>query len=171
MVTLCALAAVLIVRRCGTNDAAIVNLREVEPGLLRGGQPSEAGFAALRERGVRTVIDLRGGHDENALVASLGMKPVHIPISSGNEAAPTLQQIEQFLAVVRDPANQPVFVHCKLGRDRTGAFCAVYRMEVDGWTRERALDEMRALGFQEKTVGLTSFLKSYTPSRERTDGR
>jgi tyrosine-protein phosphatase SIW14 len=46
-----------------------------------------------------------------------------------------------------DPANHPVLVHCTAGRDRTGAMCAVFRMEFDRWRPDDALAEMREFGF------------------------
>jgi hypothetical protein len=35
---------------------------------------------------------------------------------------------DSFLAVMDEPANGPVLVHCFAGRDRTGSMCAVYRL-------------------------------------------
>ena len=52
-----------------------------------------------------------------------------------------------FLQVVNDPANQPVFVHCKGGRHRTGAMTATYRMTREGWTAEQAVAEMKRFDF------------------------
>ena len=44
---------------------------------------------------------------------------------------PTPDQIVEFLRIVNDPANQPVFVHCWGGRHRTGVMTAIYRMTSD----------------------------------------
>ena len=46
-----------------------------------------------------------------------------------------------------DPANYPVLVHCFAGIHRTGAYCAIYRMEFDHWTNDRAIDELKAHGY------------------------
>ena len=61
--------------------------------------------------------------------------------------APTAAQIEKFLSIVRDPANQPVYVHCVEGRHRTGVMTAIYRMTVDGWNADRAFGEMKDYKF------------------------
>ena len=53
----------------------------------------------------------------------------------------------QFLALVNDPANQPVYVHCAGGRHRTGVMTAAYRMSIDGWTSDRAFKEMKSYKF------------------------
>jgi len=131
-------------------------------GLYRGAQPDAAGLAELRALGVRTVLDLRESHDETADVVAAGFRSAHVPVVGGREAAaPTDAQVRAFFDVVLDPTNRPVFVHCSHGKDRTGALCAAYRMEIDGWTPEQALDEMRALGFNDDHPKLTEFVLSY----------
>jgi protein tyrosine/serine phosphatase len=68
-----------------------------------------------------------------------------IPMTT--HTAPTAQQIAEFLALVNDPANQPVYVHCAGGRHRTGVMTAVYRMAEDGWTSDQAFKEMKQYKF------------------------
>ena len=58
------------------------------------------------------------------------------------------QNRAQFLKLVNDPANQPVFVHCQGGRHRTGVMTAVYRMTRDGWNPEQAYQEMKQYNFE-----------------------
>ena len=53
-----------------------------------------------------------------------------------------------YLNFVTNPANQPVYVHCEQGIGRTGIAVAVYRMAVEGWKPQRALDEANAHGLQ-----------------------
>ena len=57
----------------------------------------------------------------------------------------------RFLKLLADPANRPVFVHCKWGTDRCGMMAAVYRIVVQRWTKERALAEMERLGYEDAT--------------------
>src|SRR5262245_48953754 len=59
----------------------IPRLQLVAAGLYRGGQPERAGFEYLKEKGFKTVINLRTENDEEAVVKGLGMNYVHIPIS------------------------------------------------------------------------------------------
>jgi protein tyrosine phosphatase (PTP) superfamily phosphohydrolase (DUF442 family) len=97
---------------------------QVAPGLYRGGQPDTADFAYLRDPGIRTVISCREQDGERPLVESQGMRFVHIPVTFrpfGSQQIPT-RAIQRFLAVIDDPASGTVFVHCKRGADRTGAF-------------------------------------------------
>jgi protein tyrosine/serine phosphatase len=70
--------------------------------------------------------------------------------------------MRRFLAVVGDPARQPVFVHCLRGSDRTGMAVAVYRMSAEGWSREEAIDEMvrGGFGFNRRFRNLEGYLRS-----------
>jgi protein tyrosine/serine phosphatase len=60
---------------------------------------------------------------------------------------PTADQLAQFLDLVIDRANQPVFVHCAGGRHRTGVMTAVYRMTEEAWTADQAFAEMKRYKF------------------------
>ena len=53
----------------------------------------------------------------------------------------------QFLKTLRENSNQKVFVHCRLGEDRTGMMVAAYRMADEGWTADEAMAEMQKFGF------------------------
>jgi tyrosine-protein phosphatase SIW14 len=55
--------------------------------------------------------------------------------------------VTRFLQLVADRANQPVFVHCERGQDRTGALTAIYRLTHDHWTLDRVYAEMRQYHF------------------------
>jgi len=125
---------------------AIPRFEQVAPGLYRGGQPTPAGFEFLKWRGIRTVINLREELDERAPVEKLGFKYVHIPLDAWDPVSD--RAIKAFFAVVNAPANQPVFVHCQRGSDRTGVMIGFYRIAIQSWTAERAYQEARALGMR-----------------------
>ena len=57
------------------------------------------------------------------------------------------EDVVRFLRIVADPARQPVFVHCQHGADRTGMMTAIYRIAVQGWSKEDAIAEMTEGGF------------------------
>jgi protein tyrosine/serine phosphatase len=126
----------------------IANFGRVNATYYRGEQPEGRDYADLAALGVKTVIDLQGdgtNYDEGRLVEKAGMKFVRIPMTT--HASPTADQLAQFLQIVNDPAQQPVYVHCKGGRHRTGVMTAVYRMESDGWTAAKAFQEMKDYKF------------------------
>lgn len=124
---------------------ALPNFAQVSPNLYRGGQPTRAGFAALREMGVRTVVNLRDESDaDRELTEGLGLNYVHLPSSAWTIGE---RRAEAFLRIVNDRANQPVFVHCRRGADRTGFAVAAYRMAAQGWTAAEAKAELPRFHF------------------------
>lgn len=132
-------------------QSSIPRFSQVGERLYRGGQPREQDFAYLRSLGIRTIISLREDDRERALVESLGMKFVHIPVTF-IAFAPTTRvpqaAVEKFFEVIDDPASGPVFVHCRRGADRTGAFVGLYRMVRENWSAQRAYDEARRIGMR-----------------------
>jgi protein tyrosine/serine phosphatase len=130
-----------------TSNVGIYNFGQIAPGYYRGGEPDAREVAALATLGIRTVIDLQkdGDPSEPLMVQKAGMKFVRIPMTT--RIPPTVEQLSQFLTLVNDPLHQPVYVHCKEGRHRTGVMTAVYRMVKDGWTADRAFREMKDFRF------------------------
>ena len=125
----------------------IDNFGQINEKYFRGAQPKGQDFADLAKLGVKLVIDLarEGDSREGSYVERSGMKFVRIPMTT--DARPAQDVIDNFLRLVNDPANQPVYVHCMGGRHRTGAMTAVYRMTQNGWTAERAFAEMKQYKF------------------------
>ena len=143
----------------------LTNVGRVANGIFRGAQPKSEGYATLKAMGVRTVINLRTRHGEREAVEAAGMRYVEIPMSFLRKADPAA--VRKTLSVMTDPGNQPVFVHCSVGTDRTGVVVAVYRMEVDGWSEAEAEAEMVAFGFQEVFSQLKEFVRRYPVPEEQ----
>jgi len=122
------------------------NFHQVHAGLYRSGQPSREGLAQLKALGVRTILSVRGrvGPEEKAEAERLGMRWVNIPVYAWWR--PSRAQIQQFLAIARDPAQRPVFVHCRFGQNRSGMMVAAYRIVQQGWTPSHAYAEGLRLG-------------------------
>jgi tyrosine-protein phosphatase SIW14 len=130
--------------------AGLPNAGKITDVFYRGAQPKEMGFSELKKLGITTIVDLRGEDRERItwerkLAESLGMRFVNIPVSGWS--APTDEQVVQFLSLLRSEPGQKVFVHCRLGEDRTGVFTAVYRMAFEKWPAEQAMKEMYFFGF------------------------
>jgi tyrosine-protein phosphatase SIW14 len=125
-----------------TTAAGIKNFGKVNDNYYRGAQPLAEGFAELKRLGVKTVIDLRKDSKREApeWAKAAGLNYVNLPLVAGRPASEA--ETEQFLRLVNDPANWPVYVHCKGGRHRTGALTAVFRITHDGWTADEAFQEM-----------------------------
>ena len=131
-----------------TPRIAIDNFGRISDTYYRGAQPDGRGFADLAKLGVKTVINLTSHDalpDEPAMVAEAGMKYVAMPMTT--RVVPTAEQLSQFLSIVNDPANQPVYVHCVGGKHRTGVMTAIYRMTQHAWTPKQAFSEMKKFKF------------------------
>jgi protein tyrosine phosphatase (PTP) superfamily phosphohydrolase (DUF442 family) len=136
---------------------SLTNFHIVAPYLLRGGQPTAEDLTKLKMAGVRTVIDLRNEEvlvrQEAMQARTLGLSFVSIPLDVFNP--PSEQAVQAFMRAVGDGANQPVYVHCLHGQDRTGTMIAIYRIEHDGWNPNQAYQEMLSCGFRPGFTQLT----------------
>jgi tyrosine-protein phosphatase SIW14 len=141
------------------------NFARVNDRLYRGAQPTAEGYQRLKELGVKTVINFRSSHDYSSETLAAGLDYIRLPIQAdlfGSEP-PSEDQVKTFFDIVLDPARQPVFIHCMGGKDRTGTLSALYRMEIEGWTTDDAIEEMQAFGFHDNYVDLMSFVRAYKP--------
>ena len=149
LILLCALSGCAYLGYLKDPFSDIPNFAAVNGSLFRGGQPRDAGWERLRALGIKTVVNLRGDNPgierERSRAADSGMRFIHIPMSVFDY--PSDEQALRFLEAVLAPQDQPVFVYCGSGRDRTGAMVAMYRVVVDGWTIKQAYREARQLGF------------------------
>lgn len=143
------------------------NFQKVDDHVYRGAQPTESGFQEIAHLGIKTVIDLRdiGEHsqaDEQKIVSSLGMRYVSIPMHG--LSTPKADLVAKVQALFNDPANGPVFVHCKRGADRTGMVVAVYRISHDQWDNKKALQEAKSYGMSFFERAIQHYVMNYKPS-------
>ncbi len=117
------------------------NREEFAPGAWRANQPSPAQLARYRDRGIRTVLSLRGGRAqgwhllEAEACARLGLALVVCPLASR-----ALVPAPRLLALLDtfERIERPFLMHCKSGSDRTGLAAALYLLHVEGATVEAA---------------------------------
>ena len=108
--------------------------------LMTGGQPSLADLAVLKERGITTVINLRGlgenlGYDEAAELEKLGISYVQIPMSSAADL--TKENASKLDAALKD-IKGTALVHCASG-NRVGALLALREFQINGKSAEEAM--------------------------------
>lgn len=120
------------------------NLHKVSDTLFRSAQPSEKGMQAIGSLKVKTVINLRAFHSDRDELGEVKSGYEHIHMKTWH---PEREDAVRFLKIVTDPTKTPVLVHCQHGADRTGTLCAVYRIAVQGWSKEEALNEMTGGGY------------------------
>ncbi len=124
--------------------SGVKNLYRVSPDLYRSEQPSALGMKSLEQTGIKAVISLRAFHSDRNLLAGTGLGYERIAFQTW---APSDDELVRFLKVATDPLKTPVLVHCLHGSDRTGAMCAAYRIVVQGWSKQDALEEMKSGGY------------------------
>jgi len=117
--------------------------------------------------GFRSVINLRLASEdgaqveqEGAAVKAAGMNYVHLPF---NMQTPDPHLIDDFIAAVTLPVNQPAYVHCAAG-GRAAALWMIKRVVADKWDEARALDEANLLGLNDR---LRPFALNYIHSHPR----
>jgi protein-tyrosine phosphatase len=121
----------------------------------------------VEERGIRTIVNLAQACAADETVArerGLGYEWME------SSQVPPPEHVDRFLALMDDPRNHPVLLHCEHGSGRTGVMVAIYRMEYEGWSAEDAIAEARRwshYGSFGEGQDKTEFLKAYKPRRLR----
>lgn len=124
--------------------ATIPNYLKISDRLATAGQPTAAQLRAIAAAGYQTVVNLappthqNALPDEAAIVESLGLEYVSIPVAWEN---PTIADLEQFFAVMQRRGDRPVFVHCALNM-RVSAFVYLYRRLQEGVSQEVAVADL-----------------------------
>jgi tyrosine-protein phosphatase SIW14 len=153
------------------------NLHVVRDGVLyRSAQLTVPGLRrVIHDYRIRTVVNLRDGvvaadRAEEAFCTREGIRFVRLlpqswDVVAGSAAAD--DNVRTFLEVMRDPANHPVLVHCFAGIHRTGAYCALYRMEFEGWSNEQAIAELKVRGYDnfDNEADIRGYLSGYRRGR------
>jgi protein tyrosine/serine phosphatase len=140
--------------------------------ILRGAQPTTAGFEKLKALGVKTVINLRDDSAtqiqiESQVVTGLGMTFVSAPLSAVRR--PRDSDMQRIDAILTNPDLQPVFVHCYFGADRTGLVVGLYRIFHERYDAAVAYEEMVEFGYKWWIIGLSRYFydkTGYLPKRD-----
>lgn len=150
--SLCRLVAVCLVACLSLLQASadgLPNFHQVSAGIYRGAAPTSAGLVKLRSLGVRTILDLRIApktvRKEKKEAERLGMRWVNVPMGSD---PPTTKQVDTLLSTLKRAPQEPVFVHCQHGADRTGCMIGIWRVTQQRWSYPQAYAEMRRYGFK-----------------------
>jgi protein tyrosine/serine phosphatase len=159
------------------------NLKVVQDNVLyRSGQLTLSGLKqTIHDLGIKTVITLRPGDigpdlDEETYCHSQEISYYRIAPQrwwANGGAIPAEEGVKTFIKIMDDPANFPVLIHCMRGVHRTGAFCAVYRMEYQGWSNAKAIEELRACGYKEleDEFDILSFLETYKARNAKAEAK
>lgn len=119
----------------------------------------------IKKYGIKSVVDLRrpGTNDlvnNPEVTPELVMEKKAVEAAGGNyfdvgsEQIPDQATLDRFYAVMDNPANYPVLIHCHHGEGRAPLFSAVYQIEYEGVPNEEA------------RVNARTFLVEYSPFGE-----
>ncbi len=144
------------------------NFSRLETTIACAGATTPGAVAEIKRMGYASVINLRPASEagaeveaEAAAAKAAGITYIHLPYNS-SDPAPDL--VDNFLAAITNPANQPAFVHCASG-NRAAALWMIKRMAVDGWDENRAGEEATALGLT--SPALRTFAVEQAQARKR----
>ncbi len=122
------------------------NSHEVSAGKLwRTYQPSPLDLKKWKERGIKTVVNLRGDKPsgfyflEEEACAKLGLDLITFRVFS--REAPS-KEILHGAAKLFDAINYPALLHCKSGADRAGLMSTLYQFLHEGAPLPCALDQL-----------------------------
>ncbi|MBU1864460.1 MAG: tyrosine-protein phosphatase [Candidatus Omnitrophica bacterium] len=130
------------------NNINIKRFAKVDTNLYRGSQPDEADFTALKEAGIKRIINFRTEENlverERRQVESLGMEYIHIPWLI---YLPYDQKVfNRFFEAIQDKDKKPIFFHCKRGTERTGVMAAAYKTKVLDFSADTAFKDAETFG-------------------------
>jgi len=121
------------------------------------GQPSQGSFEIFRDRGVKTVVNLRTapemddlGYDERAAVEATGMAYLHVPMRGGLPDEEGLQDVLEALDLGVN-GHGDVLLHCA-SANRVGAVWSVFRGDRHGLPVEEAIAEGEAAGLRSRLL-------------------
>jgi uncharacterized protein (TIGR01244 family) len=129
--------------------AGVRNFARLETTVACAGATGPEAMPELKKMGFASVINLRQASEQGADVPAgeaaakaAGLKYFHVPFNGG---APDPAVADAFLAAIRQPGNEPAFIHCA-GGGRAAAMWMIKRLVLDKWDVERASEEATALG-------------------------
>ena len=105
------------------------NFHQVSDDVYRANQPSPSHLRIYKEKGIRSVLNLRGFKQQSYALfeqdscKKLGLNLISIPLSSSS-APPTHKLLD--LIEILETIPKPVVLHCKSGADRAGLVSALY---------------------------------------------
>ena len=147
--------------------AGIRNLSRLETTVACAGATEVEAIPNVKRMGFAAMINLRQASEPGANVPqaqaaakAAGLNYVHIPFDA---AAPDPAVADRFLEAIKQPGNQPAYIHCA-SANRAAAMWFVKRVQIDKWETDRAMKEAEALGLS--SAPLKQFVTTYVSTRK-----
>lgn len=120
--------------------------KQIEEGSLIGPQPTGQDLYEAKQKGVRTVIDLRMPSETTTpnadLVKNSGLEYINIPVNKAALSASLIDELDTALVQHKGP----YLLHCASGA-RAALLLALSRARQHHWTAERTFQEAEAMGY------------------------
>jgi protein tyrosine/serine phosphatase len=138
------------------------NAHWISDELVRTNQPWPHQIKAWKERGVRTIVNLRGGFDasfhalEKDACERYGLKMVDFTITS--REVPSVARVLGAKTLF-ETLEYPALMHCKSGADRAGIMSVLYMHFRQGKTIREAMDQLslRYLHIRQGKTGVLDY--------------
>jgi protein tyrosine phosphatase (PTP) superfamily phosphohydrolase (DUF442 family) len=125
------------------HSGPVMNYHRVNDRLVTGGHLLDGGTVALKEQGVKVVIDLRDEppSGENARFAEQGIEWINIPVEWSD---PREADFERFSEAMREHQQDHVLVQCAANY-RASAMTYLYRVVVEDVPEKEAEKDLHAV--------------------------
>jgi uncharacterized protein (TIGR01244 family) len=140
----------------------IRNLSRLETTVACAGATEVDAIPNVKKMGFVSMINLRQAAEPGANVPqaeaaakAAGLKYIHIPMDA---AAPDAAVADRFLDAIKQPGNQPAYIHCA-SANRAAAMWFIKRVQIDRWESSRSMKEAEALGLA--SAPLKQFVTNY----------
>lgn len=145
----------------------IRNYARVAPDVHIGAQPRPEHYEKLKAAGIEVVLNLRTPEEhraaeEEAQVQAAGLKYINIPMKY---TEPKGESFDEFLRVMDDPTNRPIYIHCTTTIRVAGMWMA-RRVLREGWSLEKAEEEAMKLGLT-TAPDLRDFVRAYISKNKK----
>ena len=127
----------------------IRRLRAVLPGkIFRGSAPSPKDVMWLKEiLGIKKIVSLdkESGNNISRACKLLGIEQVKVYIDGDDRKTlinALTHNLKDLLLI-----NNPTYIHCQEGKDRTGLIVALFKCKYMGMNPQDAIEEAKSLGF------------------------
>ncbi len=136
----------------------VAKLYKITDYLYRSEQPTAEGMKNLEKMGIKTIIDLRVLHSDSDKIRGTGLHHEELSVQPWHIED---EDVVRVLRIIRKRENGPFLIHCGSGSDRVGVMIAMFRIIEQGWTKEKAIQEMveGGYGFNRVWINMVHYLK------------
>lgn len=136
----------------------IHNLYALGTNVYSGSTPEgEAGFQALAELGVKTILSVDGARPDTELARKHGLRYVHLPHGYDGIGA----SLQLLLSKAGQELPGPIYVHCHHGLHRGPTAAAIVCMAKESWNPAQAEAWLHAAGTATNYGGLYKTVREF----------